>query len=101
MATFAAGIGTSKQNMVHWRTRGIPAKFMRPAAEYLGRSVEWLEFGEEVPMSMPKAVAVLAAYLQDLPDYDRATVIALLTTLVHSPQLHGGVAQGLLDLAEG
>ena len=94
----AAALGTSKQNVLHWRARGIPHKFKRPVADYLGKTVDWLEFGDEPAMTMPRAVAVLAAYLQDLPDYDRATVIALLSTLVHSPQLHAVVAQGLADL---
>lgn len=42
----ADALGLTKQNIGHWKTRGIPAKYMRGAASFVGKSLEWLEFGD-------------------------------------------------------
>ena len=44
-ASLADALGTTKQAVGHWRTRGIPPKHMRGAAEFVGQTQDWLEFG--------------------------------------------------------
>ena len=39
-------LGTTKQAVGHWKTRGIPARSMREAAEFVGKTRDWLEFGD-------------------------------------------------------
>lgn len=67
--SLAEALETTKQAVGHWKTRGIPAKNMRAAAEFVGRSLEWLEFGDQVldapaPKPQPKEID-----LENNPDY--------------------------------
>ena len=73
---------------------------MQKCADYVGRSVEWLEYGEDSAAELFEAVKTVAAYLQSLGTYDQTTVVSLFTTLAHSPRLHDVVAQGLAALAD-
>ena len=45
--TFCEALGVAKQTAGHWKHRGIPAKYFRPISEYLGKSIDWLEFGDD------------------------------------------------------
>ena len=49
----AKSLGATKQTVGHWKSRGIPAKNMRAAADFVGRSLEWLEFGENSDFDLP------------------------------------------------
>jgi len=46
LSALAKSLGVTKQALGHWKTRGIPAKYLRPAAAFVGRPLEWLEFDD-------------------------------------------------------
>lgn len=46
-STFGSSLGLTKQNIDHWKSRGIPSRHIRAAADYLGWSTEQLEFGDD------------------------------------------------------
>lgn len=90
--------GASLNAIWHWRHRGIPVKHMASAARLVGRSVNWLEVGVDENPALVDAVRAIAAHLESLGEYDRATVVSLLSTLAHSPDLYQVVATGLESL---
>lgn len=90
--------GASRHSINHWKTRGIPARHMRTCAEFVGRSMDWLEFGVDPSPDLLAAVQTIAEHLESLGDYDRQTVVSLLSTLAHSPKLYEVVANGLESL---
>lgn len=94
----ALATGASRQSIGHWGRRGIPARHLRAAADFVGRSMDWLEFGVDADPELSAAVQAIAKHLETLPSYDKATVVSLFTTLAHSPHLHRIVADGLADL---
>lgn len=59
----ADSLGLTKQNIGHWKTRGIPAKYMRGAASFVGKSLEWLEFGDA-----EKAAINISVGMKNKPD---------------------------------
>lgn len=100
--SLADALGTSKGNINHWKQRGIPQKYMRQCAEFVGCTLEWLEFGDsDRRMPLEEALRVLAEHLQAAGDYDKATVVALFTTLAHSPHMYEVVHNGLAALHLG
>ena len=90
--------GASRQAVEHWRVRGIPARHMRACAEFVGRSMDWLELGVEPELDIYDAMQGLAKHLDALGTYDPEAVISLLATLVHSPKSHDAVAGELVAL---
>jgi hypothetical protein len=90
--------GASRQTINHWKRRGIPSKYLRASADYVGRSMDWLELGVDPSPDLLSAVQAIANHLESLGDYDRQTVISLLSTLAHSPKLYEVVANGLESL---
>lgn len=46
-SSLAAQLDVKKQAVGNWKARGIPAKHMRAAAAFVGKSMDWLEFGED------------------------------------------------------
>jgi hypothetical protein len=62
--------------------------------------MDWLELGVDPSPDLLAAVQAIAAHLESLGDYDKATVVSLLSTLAHSPRLYGVVASGLENLTE-
>jgi hypothetical protein len=94
----AQATGASLSAIWHWQHRGIPSKHMRSCAEFAGHSVQWLEIGVEDNPELLAAVRAIAAHLESLGSYDRATVVSLLSTLAHSPKLFEVVAKGLESL---
>ena len=100
LVSLAQALGTTKQTVGHWKHRGIPVERMAGCAKFVGRSVEWLEFGDEAPGDLFDAVKAVAVYLQSLEAYDQATVVSLFTTLANSPRLHESVAHGLVALSK-
>jgi hypothetical protein len=71
---------------------------MRSAAEFVGRTVDWLELGVDPSPDLLAACQMISAHLESLGDYDRQTVVSLLSTLAHSPKLYEVVATGLESL---
>lgn len=51
-SSLAAQLDVKKQAVGNWKARGIPAKHMRAAAAFVGKSMDWLEFGEDAPSNM-------------------------------------------------
>jgi len=47
-AEFARQMDTSKQNVLNWKKRGIPAEHIFHAAHIINRSPEWIKTGEEL-----------------------------------------------------
>lgn len=90
--------GASLNSIWHWRHRGIPIKHLGAAARLVGRSVQWLEVGVDDNPDLITAVRTIASHLESLGDYDRQTVVSLLSTLAHSPDLYDVVARGLESL---
>ena len=90
--------GASLSAIWHWQHRGIPVKHMATSARLVGRSMHWLEVGLDDNPDMLTAVRAIAAHLESLGDYDRQTVVSLLSTLAHSPKLYEVVANGLESL---
>jgi hypothetical protein len=45
--SLAESLGATKQAVGHWKHRGIPAKYMRKAAEFVGKTIDWLEYGND------------------------------------------------------
>lgn len=97
LAGLSEATGASKKAINHWKRRGIPAKYVRVCAEFVGRSMDWLELGVDNP-DLLAACQAIAAHLEALGAYDRATVVSLLSTLAHSPKLFEVVATGLESL---
>ena len=94
----ARATGASLNAIWHWKHRGIPTKHMRSAAEFVGRTVDWLELGVDPSPDLLAACQMISAHLESLGDYDRQTVVSLLSTLAHSPKLYEVVATGLESL---
>lgn len=46
-ASLADHLGLQKQNVGNWKSRGIPAKYLRKCAEFVSRSHDWLDLGDE------------------------------------------------------
>ncbi len=90
--------GASRQSIWHWEKRGIPSRHIRAAAEYVGRSMDWLEFGVDSSPDLLESVQTIALHLESLGNYDKATVVSLLSMLAHSPDLYQVVATGLESL---
>lgn len=71
---------------------------MRACADFLGRSMGWLELGVDPSPDLLAACQAISTHLESLGEYDRATVISLLSTLANSPRLYEVVATGLESL---
>ena len=67
-ASLADHLGLQKQNVGNWKSRGIPAKYLRKCAEFVSRSHDWLDLGEE---PQPGGVT---------PDYKPNTPLARMDT---------------------
>ncbi|CAM8658238.1 Cro/C1-type helix-turn-helix domain [Comamonadaceae bacterium] len=91
----AQATGASISAIWHWQHRGIPARHLRAAADFVGRPVDWLELGLDPSPDILVACQTISAHLESLGEYDRQTVVSLLSTLAHSPQLFEVVATGL------
>ena len=63
----AEALSTTKQAVGHWKTRGIPAKKMRQAAEFVGKSLEWLEFGPGESVASSAGQAGSLQPLENIP----------------------------------
>ena len=46
-ASLADYLGLKKQNVGNWKSRGIPAKYLRKCAEFVSRTHDWLDIGDE------------------------------------------------------
>lgn len=46
-ASLANYLGLKKPNVGNWKSRGIPAKYLRKCAEFVSKSHDWLDLGDE------------------------------------------------------
>lgn len=46
-SSLADYLGLQKQNVGNWKSRGIPAKYLRKCAEFVSRTHDWLDIGDE------------------------------------------------------
>lgn len=60
--------------------------------------MDWLEFGVDTSPDLLESVQTIALHLESLGNYDKATVVSLLSMLAHSPDLYQVVATGLESL---
>lgn len=69
-ADLGASLYASDQALYNWRTRGIPKPQLKPVAQFLGCSVDWLITGDKdaVDMSCDQAFLVTAMNRGMLPD---------------------------------
>jgi hypothetical protein len=54
-SSLADYLGLQKQNVGNWKSRGIPAKYLRKSAEFVSRTHDWLDIGDESDQSIPAA----------------------------------------------
>jgi hypothetical protein len=50
-SSLADYLGLQKQNVGNWKSRGIPAKYLRKCAEFVSRTHDWLDIGDESDQS--------------------------------------------------
>lgn len=58
--SLAKALGTSNQNVSNWTKKGVPVKHYRKIAEFIGKSLDWLEFGTYDTITTPATSSAIA-----------------------------------------
>lgn len=100
----AVALDLTKQTVGHWKKRGIPAKYYRQAADFVGKNTDWLEYGVKVEGASWPFTTVTPDQYFALPKQNQDAVESVAFGLVNaraSPETKQILPAQLLAAANG